>query len=279
MRPTLSLVIPAYNEDKRIGETLRRVGSYFSTISGYRRLMMPLPVEVIVVVNNSTDRTHDIVDLYARKYPFIRVVTVPFHIGKGGAIALGFELALGEYIAFIDADGSSSPREIMKLFEALSSSHSDIAIGNRYSPQSLISGNIPLARTIFSRLFNFFGVKAFFGLPYKDTQCGLKLFTAEAAKNLAKRYCSGGWTFDLNLLLLAKHLGYTVIEVPTVWIYREGSTLRFSEALSSVSQELLSLKWMELKLQMNRISRLIALGCKPQTQMEQGDSSPEKTTV
>ena len=263
-RPTLSLVIPAYNEEKRIGETLRRVGTYFSTISSYRRLMMPLPVEVIVVINNTTDHTQDIVNHYAEKYPFISSINIAAKTNKGGAVAIGFEHAQGEYVAFIDADGSSSPREIMKLYESLVTKNADVAIANRYNSHSLISGNMPLARTIFSRLFNFFGVRLLFGLPYTDTQCGLKLFKADVAKTLASKFVSTGWTFDLNLILLAKHLGYKVVEVPTVWIYRPGSTLRPGIAILMVTRELLNLKWLETQYMINKLIKVITLGAAPE---------------
>ena len=117
---------------------------------------------------------------------------------------------------------------------------------------------MPLKRTIFSRLFNTLGVRILFGLNYRDTQCGLKLFRTSVAKELATKIVSVKWTFDLNLLLLAKYMGLKITEVPTTWIYKDGSTLNASKALISVSKEIMVLKWLEMQTTINRFTSFIA---------------------
>ena len=233
----LSIIIPAYNEEKRIGYTLESLGRYFSKKN--------INVEILVVVNNTTDKTVDVVKQYQKEYAFIKYTNIRKAIGKGGAISVGFRKSLGKYILFLDADGASSPDQIMSIYNEAQNGDSDVVIGSRYLPNSEILGELPIYRIILSRAFNIV-VRTLFGLNYYDTQCGLKIFKKEVAQLLSRRIISKKWTIDINLLLLCKYYGFKVNEVPTTWTERGGSTLKISKAFKEVFVEIAMLKRAEL---------------------------------
>lgn len=229
----LSIVIPAKNEEKRLPATLAALCRYITKTEG----IDPTSTEIIVVVNNTTDETYEIVRIFQKHFPFIRVFNIPQAIGKGGAIQIGFEKARGEYIAYMDADGASSSYELFKLVNEIIESNADIAIANRYSDQSTILRKLPTNRRVFSKLFRFSN-HILFGLKYEDTQCGLKVFKAETGKYLMANNKVMGWTFDMNLLMMANLLGLKVIDIPTIWEYKADSTLNIKKALRTVPNEL-----------------------------------------
>jgi glycosyltransferase involved in cell wall biosynthesis len=234
----LSIIIPAYNEENRIGKTLSQLGKYFKN--------KKIDIEILVVVNNTTDNTVEIVKKYKEKYPFIKYTNIRKAIGKGGAISVGLRKATGKYIGFMDADGASTPAEVLRLYKKIISNDKDVVIASRYMKESQIKGELPVYRIIFSRIFNLI-VKLLFGLNYKDTQCGLKIFKREVAQGLSRKIISNKWTIDINLLLICKYLGYSVAEIPSIWTAKEGSTLKTSKAIIEVPQELIALKKAELK--------------------------------
>ncbi|WKZ31317.1 MAG: glycosyltransferase [Candidatus Dojkabacteria bacterium] len=234
-----SIVIPAKNEEKRLPATLASLCRFIKKESG----LYPDEVEVIVVVNNTTDETYQIVKVFQNHFGFIRAFNIPDPIGKGGAIKYGFDKAQGDFIAYIDADGSSSPYELFRLFEQLEADeNAQIAIADRYSKEATIIGKTPISRKIFSVGFRF-AYHFMFGLKYNDTQCGLKAFRKEAGKYLMANNDVAGWTFDLNVLLMAKMLGLKVIDIPTVWEYKRDSTLNARKAFKTVPIELLNSFW------------------------------------
>lgn len=241
----LSIIIPAKNEEKRLPATLAALCRYIKKNSG----LYPSEVEIIVIVNNSTDETYQIVKIFQRHFGFIRAYNIHEAIGKGGAIKLGFEKAEGDFIAYMDADGASSPFELFRLYKQLEQTpDAQIAIADRYSKGSTILGNTPLYRKLFSKGFRF-AYHMMFGLRYNDTQCGLKVFRKEAGKYLMDNNDVAGWTFDLNILMMAKILGLKVLSIPTVWEYKKDSTLNARKAFKSVPVELANSFW---KYRMNR---------------------------
>lgn len=249
--PELTIVIPAKDEEKRIARPLYDLCEYFSPKNASRNPDRPL-TEIIVVINNTTDDTEKVVAKYARKYNrkyshFIRYVNIPGWTGKGGAISAGFKMARGKYIAILDADGSSAPMQVMKLYKRITESGADATIANRYRKDSYISGNMPVHRTIFSRLFNLLVVTVLFQMGYKDTQCGLKIFKGKAAKEFADRMTCDHWIFDLNLLLMAKYTGLRVVESETKWTYKPDSKLDIAKSFPKVVKEVLQLKNMEIR--------------------------------
>lgn len=234
-----SIVIPAKNEEKRLPATLASLCRFIKKESG----LYPDQVEVIVVVNNTTDETYQIVKIFQKHFGFIRAYNIPEAIGKGGAIKYGFEKAEGDFIAFMDADGSSSPYELFKLYKSLKTSEkAQIAIADRYTKEATIIGNIPLRRKLFSKGFRL-AYHILFGIKYNDTQCGLKVFRKEAGKYLMANNDVAGWTFDLNVLMMAKLLELKVITVPTVWEYKNESTLNVKKAFRTVPVELFNSFW------------------------------------
>ena len=245
----LTIVIPAYNEEKRIEKTLTKVGNFYAKKN--------IDVEVLIVVNNTTDNTVNIIKNLQTKYPFIKYTNIHKVIGKGGALSVGFRKAKGKYVAFMDADGASSVAQVNKLYNKISNNDDiDVVIANRYDKDSRIN-DLPLYRKIFSRLFNLIS-RYVFGLPYSDTQCGLKIFKAEHAKQFSKMIISKKWTIDLNLLLLAKHLDLNVLSVPIIWSEKGNSTLNIRKAFKEVISELIVLKTNEVKYQIKVDNKLFS---------------------
>ncbi|MEA3356833.1 MAG: glycosyltransferase [Patescibacteria group bacterium] len=241
----LTIIIPAKNEEKRIGQTLNQLGKFFAN----RKF---LNIEILVIINNTTDNTIGEVRKVQRNYPFIKYTSINWSVGqrgtKGNAVVEGFKRAKGKYVAFLDADGSSSVEELYKLYMSMLGDPSvDGAIANRYISGARIVGDFPFMRKVYSRLFNMV-VRFGFGINSKDTQCGLKMFKNEVAKEFIPRVAVGSWAFDLNLLLIAKYLGYRIDEVPTIWVHVDGSKLNARRAVVEVPKELFVLKKQGLEL-------------------------------
>lgn len=205
----LSIIIPAYNEGERIKPTLEDYCNYFSP-----------DTEIIVVVNNCTDNTEEIVASYAKKFPDnLRYIITNEANGKGGAVLEGFKVAKGEVIGFVDADNATTALEYDKLYKQLE--NNDGVIASRYMKDSRISER-SIPRKIASRLFRIF-VKILFWMPYRDTQCGAKLFKKKLINFYLKNITVEDMAFDVEMLYKARKNGFKVIEVPTVWIDKEAS--------------------------------------------------------
>lgn len=215
--PEVSLVIPAYNEERRLSGTL----------TAYRRAMRESfeeDFEIVVVANGCSDGTVGVASRAAAEDPHIRVVEIEEAVGKGGAVLEGFRRARGTAVAFADADGATAPQSLIKLFEELD--HCDIVIGSRRTKGSVITRR----QSPFRRLFGFGFARTtrlLFGMPFKDTQCGAKALRAEAARRLCEVVSETRWTFDLDMLLCARRLGLKVDEQPVIWADKEGSSLRW----------------------------------------------------
>jgi len=205
-----SLIIPAYNEEKRIGEVLdiltKKLKDY----------------EIIVVDDGSTDKTKEIALSKG-----VKVISYKKNRGKGYAVKKGFLNANGDLIGFVDADKSISYIYIERVFDALKDA--DVAIASRRSKDSKITVKQPLIRRLASRLFNLFVVRLVFGLDISDSQCGCKAMKKEAAKYLARKTESNGFEFDVEMLWLAKLRGYKIKEVPVVWKHEKNSTFNLSK--------------------------------------------------
>lgn len=166
MEPTYSIVIPAYNESARLGESLEKVLAYVHA-EGWN-------AEVIVVNDGSRDNTAEIVRSFAKKDPVLRLVENPGNRGKGYSVRNGMLNARGKILLFSDADLSSPIEEAPKLFEALEEG-ADIAIGSRWLRAETQTQRQPLHRQLFGRIFNLM-LRITLGLKFKDTQCGFKAF-------------------------------------------------------------------------------------------------------
>ncbi len=216
----LSIVIPAYNEEKRIGRTLDLYAKYF--VERYDG-----QVEIIVVVNGSHDQTAAIAREFAGRFPQISIVIEPEAIGKGGAVMLGFKHATGELVGFVDADASTPPGAFEDLVKQIGDT--GLIIASRYLPGSVVEPRQALPRRVASRIFNLL-VRTLFGMKIHDTQCGAKIFRREVAHAILPHLGITRWAFDVDLLFQVHRLGFTMKEIPTTWRDEGGSQLKITRA-------------------------------------------------
>jgi glycosyltransferase involved in cell wall biosynthesis len=214
----LSIIIPAYNEEKRLPQTLEEYSSFFS--KRFNR-----DFEIILVPNNCTDRTIPVAEEFQRKFPQIKVHPSKKK-GKGNAIIEGFRIARGELMGFVDADNSTKPPQFYELIEKIKDN--DGIIASRWMEGARISRKQPLRRRIASRGFNFL-VRTFFGISIKDTQCGAKLFKSQAIKKVLPSLGISDWGFDIDLLYHLKKNHFKFIEIPTIWHDSPNSKLKIGK--------------------------------------------------
>ncbi|OEU79263.1 MAG: hypothetical protein BA865_14450 [Desulfobacterales bacterium S5133MH4] len=204
----LSVVIPAYNEEERIGRTLRKIDEYFSK--------QDYLYEIVVVDDGSTDGTSALVRKIAQEIPCIRLLEHGINRGKGYSVRKGVLSSRGQLIIFSDADLSTPIEELDRLKMWIERGY-NIAIGSRALPESEIVLPQPWYRQRMGKVFN--GFVRLLAIPeIKDTQCGFKLFRGEVAKFLFQRQTIDGFGFDAEILFIARKSGYTVREVPVRWI-------------------------------------------------------------
>jgi len=213
--PSVTIVIPAYNESRRLGRTLDRILDFVDR-EAWR-------AEIIVVDDGSTDATAELVQTYASVNPSVRLLSNPGNRGKGYSVRSGILHANGEFILFTDADLSSPIEEAPKLFQALEDG-SDIAIGSRWVRPELQIQRQPVSRQILGRVFNGF-LRLLLGLKFNDTQCGFKALRQHCAKALFPLQQIEGWGFDPEILFLAQKMRFTIAEVPVVWAHDDGTRI------------------------------------------------------
>jgi dolichyl-phosphate beta-glucosyltransferase len=231
--PTYSIVLPAYNEHERIAATLEKIFAHANQ-RGWQ-------LEVIVVNDGSTDDTAQIVGQFASQNPALRLLENPGNRGKGYSVRNGMLQARGDIVLFSDADLSSPIAEADKLFAAIQQG-ADIAIGSRWLKSELQIKRQPLYRQLFGRIFNF-ALRFVLGLDFKDTQCGFKAFTRNAAQKVFPLQRIERWGFDPELLYLARKCDLTVAEVPVAWSHREGT--RINPIVDGIRMlgEILLIRW------------------------------------
>lgn len=204
----LSIVIPAYNEEHRIPPTLARLHAFLQR--------QPLRYEIVVVDDGSRDNTTGVVALAMATIPNLRLVRQTPNRGKGAAVRRGMLEARGQIRVMCDADGSMPPEELPKLLAPIVSCKAEISIGSRYVEGAKTDVKQPLYRVLWSRLCNRVIQKSL--VPgVRDTQCGFKAFTAEAARDLFRYGRIDGWAFDLEILALARRRGFEIAEVGVEW--------------------------------------------------------------
>jgi len=214
----LSIIVPAYNEEKRLAQMLAAYLPFFAAV--YRN-----DFEIIVVVNGSSDATENVARQYALKFPQLKCIVEPRPIGKGGAIMLGFARSKGAYTGFADADCSTPPEAFQDLVEKIGGA--DAIIASRWMKESQVSPPQAFSRRIASRVFNGL-VRLFFGLRISDTQCGAKLLKQEAMRGILPFLGITRWAFDVDLLFQLHRAGFTITETPTVWHEMPGSRLKIA---------------------------------------------------
>lgn len=213
MRPYLSVIIPAKDEEERLPGTLERVLEYL------RR--QPYTYEVIVVDDGSTDGTKAVAERFGAIDPAVRLVAYAVNRGKGYAVRRGMLEARGDYLLMSDADLSTPIEEIDTLFSALDAG-ADVAIGSRALPESRLVVRQSPAREMIGRGFNL-AVRLLAVPGIHDTQCGFKLFTRAAARDVFARLTVDHWAFDVEALLVARKMAYRIAEVPVTWVNEANS--------------------------------------------------------
>lgn len=227
----LSLILPAYNEEKRLPECMEKVADFVASHSD--------TIEVILVENGSNDRTYALGLEYAAKYPWLKVLQEK-KPGKGNAVRRGMLEASGEYRMFCDVDFSMPIGEVDHFIPPKLRDY-QVAIGSREA-EGAVRYNEPPARHFTGRVFNLI-VRLLLGLPkIHDTQCGFKSFSAEAAERLFRTQKIDGWAFDAEVLFIAKHFGYEIIEVPVQWYYDGNSKVNVLRDSVKMFRELLQIR-------------------------------------
>jgi len=216
--PDLSIVIPAYNEEARITSTIRDIVGYCRT----RRVSF----ELILVDDGSQDGTSAEGRLLSAEFLEVRLIRLATNYGKGYAVRTGVMNAVGETILFADADGATPICEVERLEAALESG-ADMAIGSRALRGTGVQVHAKLYRRLIGRSFHFL-VERLADAGVKDTQCGFKLFRSQVAHDLFSRVRMNGFSFDVEVLLMARQRGYRVAEVSVNWAHQPGSKVRLT---------------------------------------------------
>jgi dolichyl-phosphate beta-glucosyltransferase len=213
LKPFLSIVIPAYNEEKRLPSTLEQLSHFLET--------QPFVSEIIVVENGSNDQTFEIAQQFAEIRKNVHVLRSEQR-GKGLAIHRGVEAAIGEYVFMCDADLSMPVEEISKFIPP-QLENIDIAIASREAPGS-VRYNEPYYRHFTGRVFN--TLIRLLVLPrLQDTQCGFKCIRAQVVRDIFPYQTLTGWAFDVELLYIARHHGYQIVEIPIDWYFNADSKI------------------------------------------------------
>lgn len=204
--PLLSVVIPAYNEEKRIHKILEAISKY--------QELHNFPMEVIVILDGTPDNTLTAALNFQNRVKGLKVINRKTNRGKGYSVKEGMLKASGKYLLFADADNSTPFYQVDKLSGFMN--NYQVAVASRYVEGGEQKRKQPLSRIIGSRVLNliirFLAIRGI-----KDTQCGFKLFEAKAAKEIFKRQTIDRWSFDIEILAIARNLGLQIAEVPIIW--------------------------------------------------------------
>jgi len=234
-QPFVSIIIPAYNEEARLPESLSLIAAFAQS--------QPYPVEVVVVDNNSSDRTHAIVEEFADEVPYVRPLFEGTQ-GKGAAVRTGMLAARGAYRFVCDADLSMPIEEIVRFLPP-QLDHFDVAIGSREAPGA-VRYDEPWHRHVMGRVFNTI-VRLFAVHGFQDTQAGFKMFRAEVAEALFPLQTLNGWSFDVEVLFLAQKRGYRIVEVPINWYYKANTRIHPIRDSIDMFMDVLRIRWNALR--------------------------------
>ena len=208
---SLDIVIPAHDEEARIARTLQ----------SYRAGFPDDDVSFHVALDGCTDRTADVVLDQAAQDPRVTVHQFP-KLGKGGVLMETFRRCRADLVAFVDADGATPPAELARM--TVTAGSADGVIASRRLPASFTPRTRQLRRAVTSRGFAWW-IRRLFHLPYADTQCGAKVLHRRVAEQVVPFLSSRDFLFDVDLLVVARRLGFDVVEVPTVWLDQPGSKM------------------------------------------------------
>jgi len=232
--PLLSVVIPAYNEAKRLGRSLEKIQHYLETKS--------FASEVIAVDDGSTDAQDALLDEASRHFPSLRVIRNRRNHGKGYSVRRGVLEARGEFVLFTDADLSAPIEEADKLLAELKLHDADAAVGSRALERQLIGIHQPAFREYGGRFFNLV-VRLATGLKVRDTQCGLKLFRRATTRRAFELLRADGFGFDPELLFLVERMGGKIVEVPVRWDNDPATKVHVLRDSVLACRDLVALRW------------------------------------
>jgi glycosyltransferase involved in cell wall biosynthesis len=230
----LSIIIPAYNEERRLPKTLDSIFAYLQA--------RPYRAEIIIVDDGSSDGTPKIVGAFQQKYSALRLVSNPGNHGKGFSVRHGMLEARGDITLFTDADLSTPIEEADKLLSALRERGYDAAIGSRAMDRSLIGIHQSVIREQAGIFFNRL-VRWIMGIEFSDTQCGFKAFRRERARIIFEQQRVERFGFDPEILFLAKRNGLRVAEVPVRWSHDSGTKVNVAADGLRMFSELLLIRW------------------------------------
>ncbi len=238
---SVSIIIPAYNEEARLSPTLLATAEYFTTRQE--------PFEILVVDDGSRDKTADTVATFAKAHPDLNVQCLSYggNRGKGYAVRYGMLHATGDLRLFCDADLATPVEEYEVVLAAMMAEKAEIGIGSRPLRASHLLVHQPWYREMLGRLFNkIVQVLAVSGIA--DTQCGFKIFTATAAQEVFSRCRLDQFAFDSEALYIACKLGYTIAEVPIRWSHKAGSKVSMVRDGARMIYDLSTIHWMHRSL-------------------------------
>lgn len=216
MKSTLSIIIPAYDEQARLGETVKKILGFVKKEN--------LPAEIVVVDDGSNDATAEVARKNAAEFPDIKTEVIRYEAnrGKGFAVKTGLLASRGDIALFSDADLSTPIEELPKLVEPIERGDFDVTFGSRELDKSLIDTHQSWRREQGGRVFNFV-VRKMTGLPFYDTQCGFKAFKMEKFRSLLPLMQIERFGFDIEFLYVANRHGLRLEEIPVVWNHCDGS--------------------------------------------------------
>lgn len=231
---TISLVVPAYNEEKIIRENLKKIVGFLSC--------QKYIWEIVVVDDGSKDRTSEIVE--SLKNPRIKLIKLSKNRGKGAALREGVKNTLGDYVIFTDADLSVPIDFLSRFLEKLKDGR-DVVIGSRRTKGSKIIKHQALLRETMGRFYTFLS-KLITGTNISDFTCGFKGFTGRAAHAIFSKSLVDRWSYDVEILYLANKLGFRILEIPVSWINREETRVSLGSAVTTSFTDLIRIRFNDL---------------------------------
>ncbi len=234
--PKVSLVIPAYNEERRLPASLQKMLVHFKNI--------PYELEVLAMIEKSKDRTVEASQAVVKHDPRFQVIDNKVQRGKGFAVRSGMTRATGDLIIFMDADLSTPLEEVDAFIKYFSENPLvDVVIGSRaHAKSQIVKSQHPLRRNM-GRIFNKF-VQLLAGEGITDTQCGFKAFRREACTEIFSRQKLDGFAFDVEVLMLARLLGFKIDVLPVKWVNDEDSKVRIVRDSLKMLRDLIKTRWL-----------------------------------
>ncbi len=216
----ISVIIPAYNEAKRITPTIQSVVEYLDNL-------VQDSYEIIVVLDGSKDNTLEVVSKLSNKYKAIKIIDNKINQGKGAVVRQGIMESKGDYVLFMDADNSTHIYELYKILPMMKQGV-DIVVGSRDMQGSKVEIRQARYKEILGDLGNLW-IQILLVGGIKDTQCGFKVFAGDKARHIFSKLNMKGWSFDIELLALARHFGYSIKEMPVIWYNDDSSHVKLKD--------------------------------------------------